>query len=62
MVLAAEASIGSIAVGYNPDDPFADGSLLGNLRDQFKFGRETLEECPENEHLMPDPENGCDDL
>lgn len=62
MVLAGEAVVGGIAVDYDPEDPFGDGTLLSKFRDQFMFGRETLETCPDNEGLMPNPENGCDDL
>lgn len=62
MVLAAEVVVGSIAVNYDPEDHFKEGTLLADFRDQYGFGRETLEQCPENHGLMPNPENGCDDL
>jgi len=32
------------------------------FRDQFKFGRTTAETCDWAAELMPDPENGCDDI
>lgn len=62
MVLAAEAVVGSIAEGADLDNLWASGSLLNSFKGQFGYGRETLEKCPENEGLMPNPENGCDDL
>jgi len=32
------------------------------FRDQFKFGRETAPTCDWNTGLMPDPEEGCNDV
>jgi len=32
------------------------------FRDQFKSGRATAETCDWTAGLMPDPENGCDDV
>ena len=43
MVLAAEATVGSIAVDYDPEKPFYSCSLLTKFQDQFKYGRKTLE-------------------
>ena len=43
MVLAAEAVVGSIAVDYEEQDPFEEGTLLGNFKSQFQFGRKTVE-------------------
>ena len=60
--MAGEAVVGSIAVGYNPHDKFKTDTLLQMFRDQFWYGRKTMEECPENHGLMPNPEKGCDDL
>lgn len=31
-------------------------------RDSYKFGRTTVEICPDNIGLMPNPEKGCNDL
>lgn len=62
MVVAGEAMAGSLAVDYNKEDPFKDGTLLSKFRDQFGFGRVTKETCPDNEGRMPNPEKGCDDL
>lgn len=62
MVLAAEVATGSLAVDYNPDDYYQEGTLLARFRDQFRYGRRTVEECPENLGLMPNPENTCYDL
>jgi len=46
----------------NPLDSYADGSLAKAFRDQFRYGRTTTETCDWNTELMPDPENGCDDV
>lgn len=62
LVLAGEAMAGSLAVDYDKDDAFKDGTLLSKFRDQFGFGRITKETCPENIGKMPNPENGCSDL
>jgi hypothetical protein len=66
LVLTAEAVTGSIAVDADRTNPFKEGSLLSRYRDQFRYGRKTLKECPEDpnavEKLMPNPEHGCNDL
>ena len=62
MVLAAEVATGSLSVDYNPDEIFQEGTMLARFRDQYKYGRKTLEECPDNLGLMPNPENSCNDL
>lgn len=62
MVLAGEAVVASIAVDYDAEDQFKDQTLLARFRDQYQYGRKTKEQCPENHGLMPNPENGCDDL
>lgn len=36
--------------------------MAQKFRDQLMLGRSTLERCPDNIGLMPNPENGCDDL
>lgn len=59
MVLAGEAVVGGLAVDAKD---FSDGTLLSRFRDQFRFGRDTLEQCPDNHGLMPNPEKGCHDL
>lgn len=60
MVLAAEAVTGGLA---DDSKDFSDeNSLLSQFRDQFRFGRVTEEQCPDNHGLMPNPENGCEDL
>lgn len=62
MVVAGEAMAGALAVNYDPADPFKSGTLLWGFQSQFGYGRETVETCPANHGLMPNPENGCDDL
>ena len=62
MVLAAEAVVGSIATDYNEEDPFNGSSLLSKFQSNFKYGRKTKDQCPDNHGLMPNPENGCSDL
>jgi len=41
---------------------YDEGTLARTFREEFKFGRETEEECEWNFGLMPDPEKGCDDV
>ena len=43
MVLAAEAVVGSISVNYDNQDPFKEGTLLGQFKNQYKWGRKTVE-------------------
>lgn len=43
-------------------DPYVEGTLARTFRDQFQYGRETVETCEWNTGLMPNPENGFDDL
>lgn len=62
MVIAAEAITGKLAVDYDASEPFKSGTLAARFRDQFRAGRTTLKECPENKGLMPNPERGCTDL
>ena len=62
MVLAAEAVVGSLAVNHDEQDPFKPGTLLTQFKDQYQWGRKTLEVCPDNHGLMPNPENGCSGL
>ena len=75
MVIAGEVVVGRLATDYNAENPFGvpedhdpedpesvkRDSLLSKFRDQFEYGRTTLEKCPDNA-AMPNPENGCDDL
>lgn len=46
----------------NPNDSYGEGTLAKIFRDQFKSGRATAETCEWADNLMPDPENGCDDV
>jgi len=62
VVIAAEASISKVATKFNSTAPFGQGSLESKFRNKFKAGRTTVEECPDQSGLMPDAENGCDDL
>lgn len=59
MVLAAEAVTGGLAVDSKD---FSAGTLLSQYRDQFRYGRDTMDQCPLNVGLMPNPENSCTDL
>jgi hypothetical protein len=60
MVIAGEVVVGALSDDSKSYDD--SHSMMSRFREQFMFGRETLETCPENVHLMPNPENGCDDL
>lgn len=62
LVIAAEAVTGRLAVGYEQNDPFKDGTLAARFRDEFGAGRTTKHTCPEAKGLMPNPEKGCTDL
>jgi len=63
-VIAAEATMARTSNSYKlnyPLNPYTEGTLARTFRDQFQYGRTTVEECPWASGLMPDPENGCDD-
>ena len=62
IVIAGEAVMGRTATDYNEDDYFADGTLAKTLREGFKSGRVTNENCDEPVGLMPNPELGCEGL
>lgn len=68
IVIAAEATMARSSNSYkeqqknSPEDSYAKGSLARVFRDQFKFGRTTSETCDWATGLMPDPENGCNDI
>lgn len=62
IVIAAEAAMSKTATKFNADAPFAEGSLESKFRDNFRAGRTTLEECPDQYKLMPDAEKGCEDM
>jgi len=64
MVIIAEALIGRAAtdnygVPYARDNYYRDGTFAKALRDAFKYGRQTQEECEWNVGRMPNPEHGC---
>lgn len=61
IVIAAEAAMGRTATSYNPDAEYSNGTLQQALRNQFKSGRTTREQC-DNIGLMPNPEEGCDNV
>ena len=54
--------MGIAASDYNSSDPFAPGTLLRRFRDQFQFGRTTVDTCSWNTGLMPNPVLGCSGL
>ena len=54
--------MGRAAEYHDERDRFKEGSLLAKFRDQFKFGRETLEDCSSAHGLMPVTEDGCKTL
>lgn len=60
-VIAAEAMMAVASPTFNKDAPFGEGSVEENFMKGFFFGRQTAEKCDET-HLMPNPENGCNDL
>lgn len=56
IIIIAESVMGRLATGYNATEPFKEGTLSRAFLDQIKVGRETMEICPENVGLMPNPE------
>lgn len=62
IVIAAESVTARLATGYDATKPFAEGTMATRFRDQLSVGRQTMERCPTNVGLMPNPENGCDAL
>lgn len=65
MVIIAEAAIGRAATDnyhhdYQKDQYFREGTFATKLRDTFKFGRKTVEECSWNIGRMPNPEHSCE--
>lgn len=61
-ILAAEASMGRAATGYDQADPWKEGTLLSQYRNAFKYGRTTAETCPWSKGRMPNPTDGCPGL
>lgn len=61
-VIIAESVQAQLATDFNAANPFADGTLAQRFRKQFHVGRQTLEQCPDNVGLMPNPEAGCEGL
>merc|ERR1711990_651688 len=62
IVIAAEAVVSRLAVDYDENDMFKSGTLAESFRNQFRVGRTSLETCADNVGMMPNPENGCNDL
>lgn len=65
MVIIAEAAIGRSATDnysrtYQKGNYFREGTYAKTLRDSFKFGRKTVEECSWNVGRMPNPEHSCE--
>lgn len=61
-VIAGEAVVIRLATDYVSSDIFRAGGWGQRFRDQFRLGRTTADECKEAAGLMPNPENGCQDL
>lgn len=47
------------STSYTKEDTWASDTLARDFRDQFKFGRTTVEKCDWNHDLMPNAEKGC---
>lgn len=62
IVISSEAAMSKVATNFNSTEPFGQRSLESKFRNRFRAGRTTLEECANQTGLMPDAENGCDDL
>ena len=59
IVIAGEAVMGRTATSYNEEDYYGEGTFAKQLREGFKSGRITNENCDEPVGLMPNPELGC---
>lgn len=62
LIIAAEAVMTRTAAKYDAADKWKSGSLGERFKVNFRFGRKTVNECPENIGLMPDAEQGCLDV
>lgn len=60
IVIAAEAVMARTSTSYNAANPFAEGTLARNFRDNFKYGRETSTTCEWSNGLMPSGNLGCE--
>jgi hypothetical protein len=45
-VIAAEAVMGRTASDFSPSDRFNEDTLLGQFMLAFKYGRQSVKECP----------------
>ena len=61
MVVAAEAVMSRAAKKYDAANPWGKDSLEARFLFFAKLGRQTNENCNEK-GLMPNPENGCNDV
>jgi hypothetical protein len=59
IVIAAEAIMGRTAEDYDPDNKFAEGSLLESFKNNFYYGRVTNLSCEKSFGKMPDAQAGC---
>ena len=62
IVVAAEAVAGSLSPDYNANHKFNTDTLLTRFKQQFEFGRKSMDECPQEAHMTVNVANGCDDL
>jgi catalase (peroxidase I) len=61
-VIAAEASMGRAATGFDATATWKEDTLLSKFRNAFRYGRETQETCPWAKGRMPNPTDGCPGL
>jgi hypothetical protein len=59
LVLAAETLMGRTADDYDPSDKFKEGTVLGNFKNNFHFGRVTNTECDASQGKLPNLLAGC---
>ena len=63
VVIAGEAVMGRTATDFDPHgDYYGEGTFAKTLRDGFRGGRITNENCNEDAGLMPNPAHGCQGL
>ena len=52
--------LGRIQSSYDANNRFSSSTLLGQLQNQFKYGRLTSKTCIDSTYLMPSTHQGCD--
>ena len=59
LVIASEALMARSHESYDASNVFASGTVARTFRSKFRWGRETVDTCPDNVDLVPKVEDGC---